>query len=69
MGFGAETLVTLGFGFVLLGPKQFHSLLQRAARAKAEWDKASRELKTQLMAQVDAPRPHENNRHPQSEQI
>lgn len=61
MGFGAETLVALGLGFVLLGPKQFHSLLQRAARAKAEWDKASGGLKSQLMAGLedDVPRSHE----------
>jgi Sec-independent protein translocase protein TatA len=52
MGFAAETLVMLGLGFVLLGPKQLNSLLQRAVRAKAEWDKASSGLKSQLMAEV-----------------
>jgi len=68
MGFGGETLVMLGLGFVLLGPKQLQSLLQRAARAKAEWDKASSGLKAQLMAQVDTSPRHENVRQPQSEQ-
>jgi len=58
MGFGAETLFMLGLGLVLLGPKQVQSLLQRAARAKAEWDKASSGLKAQLVAELEDDLPH-----------
>jgi Sec-independent protein translocase protein TatA len=52
MGFGAEMLFMMFLGLVLLGPKQLHSLLGHVARVKAEFDKASRGIKSQLAAEL-----------------
>jgi len=38
-----------------LGPKQLHTLLGHVARAKAQFEQASRGLKSQLAAELDAP--------------
>ena len=54
MGFGAEILFVLMFGLLLLGPKQLHTLLGHVARAKAQFEQASRGLKSQLAAELDA---------------
>ena len=53
MGFGTEILFLLMLGLVFLGPKQMHTMLQRVARAKAEFDKASRGLKAQLASELE----------------
>jgi uncharacterized protein HemY len=37
-----------------LGPKQLHSLLGHVARAKAQFEEASRGFKSQLAAELDA---------------
>jgi hypothetical protein len=37
-----------------LGPKQLHTLLGRVARAKAQFEEASRSFKSQLGAEFDA---------------
>jgi Sec-independent protein translocase protein TatA len=39
---------------LLLGPKQLHTLLGHVARAKAQFEQASRGLKSQLAAELDA---------------
>ena len=54
MGFGAEILFVLMLGLLLLGPKQLHTLLGHVARAKAQFEQASRGLKSQLVAELDA---------------
>ena len=54
MGFGAEVLFVLMLGLLLLGPKQLHTLLGHVARAKAQFEQASRGLKSQLAAELDA---------------
>lgn len=54
MGFGAEILFVLFLGLLVLGPKRLHTLLARAARAKAELENATRGLKSQLAAELDA---------------
>lgn len=54
MGFGTEILFVLMLGLLLLGPKQLHTLLGHVARAKAQFEQASRGLKSQLAAEVDA---------------
>lgn len=57
MGFGVELLFMLMLGLVVLGPKRLHSMLGHLARANAEFDRASRGLKSQLTAQLEpAPR-------------
>jgi Sec-independent protein translocase protein TatA len=41
-------------GLVVLGPKRLHAMLGHVARAKAELEKATRGLKSQLGAELDA---------------
>ena len=54
MGFGTEMLFILMLGLVVLGPKRLHAMLGHVARAKAELENATRGLKSQLGAEVDA---------------
>ena len=53
MGFGTEILFVLMLGLLLLGPKQLHALLGHVARAKAQFEQASRGFKSQLAAELD----------------
>ena len=57
MGFGI--LFVLMLGLLLLGPKQLHTLLGHVARAKAQFEQASRGFKSQLAAELDATHPEE----------
>jgi Sec-independent protein translocase protein TatA len=51
----------LMLGLVVLGPKRLHSMLGHVARAKAEFDRAGRGIKSQLTAQLEpAPRDSED---------
>jgi Sec-independent protein translocase protein TatA len=54
VGFGSEIIFVLALGLVLLGPKRLHTLLGQVARAKAELENATRGLKSQLAAELDA---------------
>ena len=54
MGFGTEILFMLLLGLVVLGPKRLHAMLGHVARAKAELENATRGIKSQLAAEVDA---------------
>ena len=54
MGLGTEILFVLMLGLLVLGPKQLHTLLGRVARAKAQFEEASRGFKSQLAAEFDA---------------
>ena len=56
MGFGTEILFILMLGLLVLGPKQLHILLRHVARAKAQFEEASRGFKSQLAAELDAAR-------------
>ena len=47
-------LIIFMFGLLVLGPRQLHTLLGHAARAKAQFEEASRGLKAQLGAELDA---------------
>jgi Sec-independent protein translocase protein TatA len=53
VGFGTELLFIVALGLVVLGPKRLHILLAHVARAKAEFDKASRGIKFQIAAQLE----------------
>jgi Sec-independent protein translocase protein TatA len=55
VGFGAELLLMLLLGFLLLGPRQMHALLGHVARAKALLGEAKRTLKSQLTTDFEAP--------------
>jgi len=54
VGLGAEILFVLILGLLVLGPKQVHTLLGRVARAKAQFEEASHNFKSQLAAEFDA---------------
>jgi Sec-independent protein translocase protein TatA len=54
VGFGTEILFLLMLGVVVLGPKQLHTMLAHVARAKAKFQDASRGLKSQLAAELEA---------------
>jgi Sec-independent protein translocase protein TatA len=54
VGFGVELLFMLMLGLVLLGPKRLHTMLAHIARAKVEFDQASRGIKSQLTAELDS---------------
>jgi hypothetical protein len=54
VGFGAELLLMLLLGFLLLGPRQMHDLLGHVARAKVLLDEAKRALKSQLTTDFEA---------------
>ncbi len=56
MGFGMEILFVLMLGLLILGPKRLHTILAHAARAKAELENATRGLRSQLAAELDAAR-------------
>ncbi|HKD02228.1 MAG TPA: hypothetical protein VKB77_07370 [Terriglobales bacterium] len=48
MNFGADILLLIALGFVVLGPKRMQKMLHQAARMKAEFDRAARSVKTEL---------------------
>jgi len=54
VGLGTEILFVLMLGLLVLGPKQLHTLLGMVARAKAQFEDASRSFKSQLAAEFDA---------------
>ena len=53
MGFGMEILFVLMLGLLILGPKRLHTMLAQVARAKAQFEEASRGFKSQLAAELD----------------
>jgi Sec-independent protein translocase protein TatA len=54
VGFGMEILFVLMLGLLILGPKQLQAMLRHVSRAKAELENATRGLKSQLAAELDA---------------
>jgi Sec-independent protein translocase protein TatA len=52
MGLGTEILLVLTIGFVL-GPKRFHTILGQVGRAKAQFEEARRDFKSQLSTEPD----------------
>ena len=54
MGLGSEILFILVIGLLVLGPKHLHTLLGHVARAKAQFEEASRSFKSQLAVELDA---------------
>jgi Sec-independent protein translocase protein TatA len=51
--FGTEILFMLMLGLLVLGPKRMHTMLGHVARAKAQFEEASRGFKSQLAAGLD----------------
>jgi Sec-independent protein translocase protein TatA len=54
VGLGTEILFILVIGLLVLGPKQLHTLLGHVARAKAQFEEASRSFKSQLAVELEA---------------
>jgi Sec-independent protein translocase protein TatA len=52
MGFGTEVLFLIILGLVVLGPKRLHTVLQHVAQMRADFEKASRGVKSQLAAEL-----------------
>lgn len=51
-GLGTGLPLFVALGFLVLGPKRMHAMLGQLAKAKAEFDKASRGIKSQLTAEL-----------------
>jgi Sec-independent protein translocase protein TatA len=66
VGFGPEVLFLLLLGLLVLGPKRLHTVLADVARAKAQFEEASRGFKSQLTAELEgdsqSPGNHEHPR-------
>lgn len=54
MGLGTEIVFILVLGLLILGPRRLQTLIGHVARAKAQFEEASRGLKSQLEAELDA---------------
>ena len=57
MGFGTEVVFVLMLALMVLGPKRLHTMLAHVARAKAQFEEASRGFKSHLVAELDAASP------------
>jgi Sec-independent protein translocase protein TatA len=64
---GTEILFILLLGLLVLGPKQLHTLLGHVARAKAQFEEASRGFKSQLAVEFDAT--HQKGETPSHESV
>jgi Sec-independent protein translocase protein TatA len=53
VGFGTEIVFVLMLGLVVLGPKRLHTMLGQVVRAKAKFEAASRDFKTQLATELN----------------
>jgi Sec-independent protein translocase protein TatA len=69
VGFGTEVLFILALGLLILGPRRLHTLIRHVARAKAQFEEASRGLKSQLAAEFDAVQQGEETAPPASHEL
>ncbi len=53
MGFGTEILFLLVLGLLVLGPKRLPTILGHVAKAKAQFEGATRSFKSQLQAELE----------------
>jgi Sec-independent protein translocase protein TatA len=54
VGLGTEILFVLVLGLLVLGPRRLHTMLGHAARAKVQFEEASRGFRSQLGAELVA---------------
>lgn len=59
MGFGTEILFLLVLGLLVVGPKRLPTILGHVARAKAQFEGATRSIKSQLQAELDVQQSNE----------
>ena len=57
MGFAADILFMIVLGFLFLGPKRLPTILGHVARAKTQFEKASRSLRSELEVELAAQPP------------
>ena len=53
MGFGTDALFILALGFLLVGPKRLPAILGHIARAKAQLESTSQNLRLQLETELE----------------
>ena len=53
MSFGTEALFMIILGLLMLGPKRLHTVLQHLAQMRADFEKASRGVKSQLASELE----------------
>ena len=53
MGFGTEVLFMITLGLVVSGPKRLHTVLQHVTQMRADFEKASRGVKSHLAVELD----------------
>lgn len=53
MGLGTEILFMLVLGLLVLGPKRLPAILGHVARAKAQFEGATRSFRSQLQAELE----------------
>ena len=68
MAFGTELPVFIMLGLVVLGPKRLHTVWQHVARAKAEFETASRSVKSKLAAELEGA-PHSGQNRDEAERF
>ena len=69
MGLGPEIVFILVLGLLILGPRRLHTLIGHVARAKAQFEEASRGLKSQLAAEFEAVQQGEETAPPASHEL
>jgi Sec-independent protein translocase protein TatA len=52
VGIGTELLFLVVLGLMVLGPRRMYTVLGYLGRAKAEFDKSSRAIKSQVSAEL-----------------
>ena len=50
----SELVLFCGLGYVVLGPKRMHAIVQHIARAKVQFEKTRQEITSQLSTELDA---------------
>jgi Sec-independent protein translocase protein TatA len=53
MAFGTELGLLALFGFLVLGPKRMHEVLQHIARMKREFQQTSHDVQSRLAAELE----------------
>ncbi|MGA9353682.1 MAG: hypothetical protein WBV46_08340 [Terriglobales bacterium] len=53
MGFGTEVLPLIVIGFLVLGPRRMQEVVRIIANVKAKLEQSTREIKTQLAAEIE----------------
>jgi len=65
VGIGTEMVFVLVLGLLLLGPKRLPAILAHVARAKAQFENATRSFKPQLQAELEADGRNRQTKSPQ----